>query len=210
MSRFTILFALALASTASADPAIDALAQELRVYAAKEMAAVPDKDGKFSTVLADYAKKRLAEANDRDRQFWSKVATRDDWEKFRQPRVQMLRESLGTWPAVPKVVPTRITKTIEADGYCIDNLLYESRPGVWVTGNLYRPSDRRDKMPVLLIAHSHHAPKHEGELQDMGVTWAKLGCLVLVTDLLGHGERRQHPFHSAQDYPKEFRVGRQD
>ena len=65
-------------------------------------------------------------------------------------------------------------------------------------------------MPVILIAHSHHAPKEQGELQDMGVTWAKLGCLVLVIDQLGHGERRQHPFVTAKDYPKEFRVGRQD
>jgi hypothetical protein len=61
-----------------------------------------------------------------------------------------------------------------------------------------------------LIAHSHHAPKEQGELQDMGVTWAKLGCLVLVIDQLGHGERRQHPFATAKDFPKEFRVGRQD
>ena len=44
----------------------------------------------------------------------------------------------------------------------------------------------------------------------MGVTWAKLGCMVLVIDQLGHGERRQHPFATAKDYPKEFRVGRQD
>ena len=36
----------------------------------------------------------------------------------------------------------RVTKTIEGDGYAIDNLLYESRPGVWVTGNLYRPPRR--------------------------------------------------------------------
>src|SRR5919108_522678 len=72
------------------------------------------------------------------------------------------------------------------------------------------PAEDRDRMPVILIVHSHHAPKEQGELQDMGVTWAKLGCLVLVIDQLGHGERRQHPLATAKDYPKEFRVGRQD
>ena len=60
----------------------------------------------------------------------------------------------------------------------------------------------RDKMPVILIVHSHHTPKEQGELQDMGVTWAKLGCIVLVIDQLGHGERRQHPFATAKDYPE--------
>jgi hypothetical protein len=193
-----------------ADDATDALAKELRDYATAELAKVPGKDGKFSTVLSDSLHERIVHANMRDREAWAKIQTRTDWEAFRDERVKALRDSLGTWPEVPKAVPVRVTRTIEAGGYSIDNLLYESRPGVWVAGNLYRPSVKRDKMPVFLIAHSHHAPKHEGELQDMGVTWAKLGCMVLVIDQLGHGERRQHPFADAKSYPKEFRVGRQD
>ncbi len=39
---------------------------------------------------------------------------------------------------------------------------------------------------------------------------ARQGWLVLVMDLLGHGERRQHPFLSSDQYPKPFGVGRQD
>jgi cephalosporin-C deacetylase-like acetyl esterase len=65
-------------------------------------------------------------------------------------------------------------------------------------------------MPGILICHSHHNPKTEGELQDMGVLWARLGCAVLVMDQLGHGERRQHPFPAARSYPRPFRTGRQD
>ena len=38
-------------------------------------------------------------------------------------------------------------------------------------------------MPAILVAHSHHNPKTQGELQDMGVNWARTGCLVLVMDL---------------------------
>jgi hypothetical protein len=59
-------------------------------------------------------------------------------------------------------------------------------------------------MPGIVLCHSHHNPKTQGELQDMGMTWARLGCMVLVMDQLGHGERRQHPFRSAKDYPGEF------
>jgi hypothetical protein len=44
----------------------------------------------------------------------------------------------------------------------------------------------------------------------MGTTWAQLGCSVLIMDLLGHGERRQHPFASVADYPGKFEVDRQD
>ncbi len=44
----------------------------------------------------------------------------------------------------------------------------------------------------------------------MGMTWARLGALVLVPDHLGHGERRQHPFRTDADYPRPFKRGRQD
>ena len=33
-----------------------------------------------------------------------------------------------------------------------------------------------------MLAHSHHNTKYEGELQDMGMTWARAGCCVLVHD----------------------------
>ena len=65
-------------------------------------------------------------------------------------------------------------------------------------------------MPGILLCHSHHNPKTQGELQDMGMTWARQGYLVLVMDQLGHGERRQHPFRSAADYAGPFEVNRQD
>ncbi|HEX3149222.1 MAG TPA: acetylxylan esterase, partial [Gemmataceae bacterium] len=206
----TTLLTLLLAFPLHADETTDALAKELRDYATAELAKVPGKDGKYSTVLPDYLNKQLKDANTRDREAWSKINSKAEWEKFRDERIMALRKSLGTFPETPKSVPMRVTKTIEAEGYAIENLLYESRPGVWVTGNLYRPATPQAAMPVILIAHSHHAPKEQGELQDMGVTWAKLGCMVLVIDQLGHGERRQHPFATAKDYPKEFRVGRQD
>src|SRR5262249_10478298 len=105
----------------------------------------------------------------------------------------------------------RVTKTIEGGGYAIENTLFESRPGLWVTANLYRPAKPQAAgMPGIIIIHSHHNPKEQGELQDMGVTWAKAGCYVLIPDQLGHGERRQHPFVDAKSYPEPFKVGRQD
>jgi len=44
----------------------------------------------------------------------------------------------------------------------------------------------------------------------MGMNWAQQGCTVFIMDLLGHGERRQHPFVAPADYGGSFRVDRQD
>jgi cephalosporin-C deacetylase-like acetyl esterase len=161
-------------------------------------------------MLARDVRSRMQAANLRENQAWQAVKTRADWEQFRDVRLQALREALGRFPPVPKALKVRVTRTLEGDGYRIENLVFESRPGLVVTANLYTPANPPRSMPGILIAHSHHNPKTQGELQDMGMTWARQGCLVLVPDELGHGERRQHPFQSEKDYPHSFRVGRQD
>ena len=42
------------------------------------------------------------------------------------------------------------------------------------------------------------------------MTWARAGCMVLVIDQVGYGERRAHPFNSSDYYDKNYRVSRQD
>jgi dienelactone hydrolase len=161
-------------------------------------------------MLTGNVRVRVLAANERDLAGWHEVHTRADWERFRNARIESLRRSLGSFPSVPKDLQVRITGTVTGEGYHIDNLVFVSRPGLVVTANLYGPDKPVQSMPGILICHSHHQPKTQGELQDMGMTWARLGCLVLVMDQLGHGERAQHPFHDQSGYPRPFRVDRQD
>lgn len=148
--------------------------------------------------------------NDRNRQAWGAIKTREQWEKYRDDRIERLRSSLGRFPKPPARLEVRTTGVVSGDGFKIENVVYESRPGQWVAGNLYVPARPGKSMPGILIAHSHHGGKRDRELQDMGMTWARAGCLVLVIDQVGYGERRSHPFHRAEDYGKPYRVGRQD
>jgi hypothetical protein len=156
------------------------------------------------------ASARIKLANRRESEAWGKIATKADWERFRDFRIRALRESLGADEPAPRDLKVWITRTLEGRGHQIENLVFESRPGLLVTANLYSPAPRRESMPGILIIHSHHNPKTQGELQDMGVMWARQGCLVLVMDQLGHGERRQHPFIDASSYPDRYAVSRQD
>jgi len=153
---------------------------------------------------------RVAESNRRESEAWGKIKTREDWERFRDVRLRALRESLGAPEPLPADLKVSITRTLEGRGHRVENLVYESRPGLLVTANLYVPVPERPSMPAIVIVHSHHNPKTQGELQDVGVMWARSGCLVLIPDMLGHGERRQHPFVDASSYPGSYRIGRQD
>jgi cephalosporin-C deacetylase-like acetyl esterase len=161
-------------------------------------------------MLTAHAKRRMQEANLRESRAFAAVTTREQWEAYRDTRIKALRESLGEFPPAPKELRVVVTRTLDGDGYRIHNLVYETRPGLWVSANLYLPTVPPEKMPGVLISHSHHTPKTHGELQDMGMTWARSGVAVLVPDHLGHGERRQHDFRTEKDYPKPFRPTRQD
>jgi dienelactone hydrolase len=190
--------------TGAAPPVKDDLVRKLREMAEEKG------DGDPVTAAREDLRKQIRAANDRENKAWRAVSSKAEWEKFRDVRIAALRKSLGRFPVPPRDLKVRIRKTLDGDGYRIDNLTFESRPGLLVTANLYRPAKQGQAMPGILIVHSHHHPKTQGELQDMGVMWAKAGCLVLVMDQLGHGERRQHPFRTKEDHPKPYRISRQD
>lgn len=199
---------------ATAADDVSSLANSVRQLDARVLAAgaavsnAPDDDPR--RMLGVDIRERRRAINEKDVAAWRAVSTREQWEKLRDKRIAALKKSLGQFPAPPDDLHVRVTRTIDGDGYQVSNIVFESRPGLLVTANLYSPEDIRESMPGILICHSHHNPKTQGELQDMGMTWARQGCVVLVMDQLGHGERRQHPFRSSADYDGEFRVSRQD
>jgi cephalosporin-C deacetylase-like acetyl esterase len=193
----------------------DNLAAKLRALDPAVLKPDDFKDVPLNQMLSRDATKRRTAVNERDLKAWQEIKTKADWEKFRDVRIKALKDSLGTFPAEGKKVEVRVVDTkvgFAEKFFVVHNLVFESRPGLFVTANLYLPDKHRDlaSLPGILICHSHHNPKTQGELQDMGMTWACQGCAVLVMDQIGHGERRQHPFKSDKDYDGKFQPGRQD
>jgi dienelactone hydrolase len=202
--------ALVIATTTAAVRAGDDLAETLRKLDVRVVPADSERAKELPRMLGRDARARIGIANRRETEAWHKVTTRAEWERYRDRRIGALRRSLGEYPDPPTDLHLRVTRNLDGDGYRVQNVVFESRPGVFVTANLYAPAKPPKAMPGILIVHSHHNPKTQGELQDMGMTWARQGCLVLVMDQLGHGERRQHPFVTAKDYDGKFQPGRQD
>jgi dienelactone hydrolase len=161
-------------------------------------------------MIGRHIRRRTTEVNARNREAWYRIKTRAQWEQYRDERIERLRRSLGEFPPPPDKLAVHTTGVVHGDGFTVENLAYESRPGQWVPGNLYVPDPPRPSMPGLLIAHAHHRDKPQDELQDMGMTWARAGCLVLVIDQVGYGERRAHPFSRPEDFPTPYLVNRQD
>jgi dienelactone hydrolase len=145
-------------------------------------------------MMDQYLHARILEHLKADKRNWDQVRSVDDWQRFRDPRLQALRAALGKFPERCPL-DTRVTAEFRGDGYRRQNVAYQSQPGIWVTANLYLPYEHHDSMPGILILHALHNPKTQWELQDMGIMWAKAGCAVLIIDQVGYGERLEtHPW----------------
>src|SRR5882672_6609311 len=87
-------------------------------------------------MLSQDVQSRIREANRRESEAWAGIQTREDWERYKDPRIQALRESLGSPGPNPAVMTLKVTRTLEGRGHRIENLLYESRAGFRVSANL--------------------------------------------------------------------------
>ena len=160
---------LAIATVSRADePA--SLAEKLRTLDVRIVKPDSDAGKELPRMLGRDSHTRIDAANRRETEVWHKITNRVEWEDYRDQRLEALRRSLGQFPEPPKDLKMRVTGTIDGDGYRIQNVVFESRPGVFVTANLYAPAKPAKAMPGILIIHSHHNPKTQGELQDMGMT----------------------------------------
>ena len=101
---------------------------------------------------------------------------------------------LGLWP-LPERTPLQATTTgsLQGDGYVVDMVHYQSRPQLYVTGNLYRPAqvDPGDQLPAILYVCGHAERGRNGNktaYQSHGIWFARHGYICLTVDSLQLGE----------------------
>ncbi len=105
----------------------------------------------------------------------------------RQKSIEMIG---GLPPRTP--LEARIVKTIERPGYRIENLMFQSRPDFWVTGNLYIPAGP-GRHPAIISPCGHYPlARMVPQYQMAYLNFVKNGFVVLAYDPLGQGERRQY------------------
>lgn len=99
-------------------------------------------------------------------------------------------ESLGGLPEDHAPIEPKVTGSLRGAGFKIEKLLYESRPGHWVTSLLYLPDDRPSRSPAVLFLCGHAAQgKAYPEYQRVCQLLAREGFIVLAQDPIGQGER---------------------
>ncbi|MCH8859144.1 MAG: hypothetical protein IID54_06130 [Proteobacteria bacterium] len=79
------------------------------------------------------------------------VKTLDDWKERKVEYRRQLFEMLALDP-LPARTPLKpvVTGTASHAEFRVENLHFQSRPGLYVTGNLYIPKKRKGKLPTIL------------------------------------------------------------
>lgn len=144
------------------------------------------------------ADRRLREVRDGEMTYsMPHYGTKAQWEKRKQELRRRILVSAGLWPEPPKTpLKPRIFGRIERPGYTIEKVYFESVPGLFCTGNLYRPSGVPGRKPGVLSPHGHWSKGRleDGELGSIParcISLARQGYVVFAYDMVGYNDSLQ-------------------
>ena len=176
------------ASSSNVIQVVDSLHQERIELLSKSTLGA---DHKYATWTAFYNRLFALDADADD--LWAKVRSVSEYDALRKQMRTKMYDRIGGMPAKTPL-NARITGVVQRNGYRIEKVLFESRPGMFVTGNLYLPDESRFSAPhpaaVEVCGHSRvgkNAPKY----QRVAILLAKNGVATFIVDPLGQGERFQ-------------------
>lgn len=183
-----------------------------------EVRALPD-----GQALKD---KRLGAPKDLNGYFPMTVpATKEEWAKRADAVRKQVLVSQGLWP-MPTKAPLKpvVHGKVERDGVSIERVYFESAPGFFVTGSLFRPVGKKGPFAGVLCPHGHWA---NGRFYDAGeaavkqqivvgaerfevsgrfplqarcIQLARMGCVVFHYDMIGYADCTQVSFEVAHRY----------
>jgi len=119
----------------------------------------------------------------------------NDWQSRSGKILERIKDGmeLKEMPARPVSVPVIHSKRV-MDGYSVENVAFESLPGFYVTGNLYRPTQVQKSYAGILCPHGHgNNPdgRFREQTQIRCATLARMGAIVFAWDMIGYGDSKQ-------------------
>jgi dienelactone hydrolase len=121
-------------------------------------------------------------------------ATREEWlARAAFLRKQILASAgLSPMPERPAIKPM-IFGRVDRGDHTIEKVIFESLPGFYVTGNLYRPKNVTGKVPAVLTPHGHWT---YGRLENTAtasvparaINLARMGIVVFSYDMVGYDD----------------------
>jgi len=159
---------------------------------------------------------------------FTRIDSPQAWETRAQQLRRQAQVATGLWPT-PTRTPLEpvVHNKVDRDDYTVEKVYFQSIPGHFVTGSLYRPKGKEGKHPAVLCPHGHW---NNGRFVDFGeegvkkelvqgaerfeeggrsplqarcVQLARMGCVVFHYDMLGYADSVQIPMEIAHGFKKQ-------
>lgn len=124
----------------------------------------------------------------------SLISDHEGWQKRQEEIRETLQEITGPFPDKTPLNP-RVTRVIDKAGYRIENIIFESQPGFYITSSLFIPSDIKKKIPApaVIYCSGHSADGYRSAIyQHVILNLVKKGFIVFAFDPAGQGERLEY------------------
>jgi len=147
---------------------------------------------RFPRMVHDYFVGRVRQIEQEANQRRAALRSRSDALAYVRSVREKIHSCFGPWPEKTPLNP-RVTGVVERDAYHIEKIIFESRPGFLVTGNLYVPKGRKFPLPgvVGVCGHSTNGKAAEA-YQSFSQALARMGYVTFIFDPIGQGERSQY------------------
>ncbi len=150
--------------------------------------------------------RRLWDIRDLNRYYtWPGYDTKEQWQERAEELREHIKVNCGLWPE-PERCPlnARIFGRIERDGYSVEKVFFESYPGFFVTGNLYRPLGKTAPYPAIASPHGHWgegrlADGERGSVPARCISFARQGYVIFAYDMLSYNDSKQLDPHGHWD-----------
>lgn len=122
----------------------------------------------------------------------SGIRTLSAWQQRQQWVRKTLAEVVGPFPAKTPLQAT-VTGTVEQPGYRIENIVFQSQPGFFVTSTLFVPNTTggNKKTPAIVYCSGHSQTGYRS-YQKIILNLVQKGFIVFAFDPVGQGERLQY------------------
>ncbi|MCB1209784.1 MAG: acetylxylan esterase [Verrucomicrobiales bacterium] len=169
------------------------------------------------SIFATAADVRLQPLKDLNGYFpFNPPSSLSEWDVRKEYVRRQILVAEGLWPMPTKTPLNAVVHgKIDREGYTIEKVYFESAPGFFVTGNLYRPKNPKGKVPGVMFAHGHWQDARlsladpakvrqdiaaggerfekggQSMFQSLCVQLARMGCVVWQWDMLSDSDSVQ-------------------
>lgn len=143
-------------------------------------------------VLDRYVDKLRAMRKQRQKEL-AAIQTREEALAYQQKVREAITHSFGPWPEKCPLDPV-VSGIIQREGFRIEKVRYSSRPGYWVTGNLYIPDNLPAPAPAVVQLCGHDKDGKGCEIyQQFCIRLVNNGFCAFILDPAHQGERELYP-----------------